>query len=192
MSITLRLKALQASLGLKADGILGPVTMDAIEALAADAITQPQRPSAMPRAGFSPQWIVVHHNGVAGRTIEDIRRTHLAKGWNGVGYHKVIHEDGLVHAGRSERKPGAHAKGANDLSLAVCLIGNFNAAPPPSHMLRALDSVCRGWMHAYGIPADHVIGHREVPDRIPVAEPTTKLCPGAAFDLSAFRRTLAP
>ena len=142
MTLTNRIKAFQARHGLRPDGIVGDKTWTRVEDLEADAVTQPQRPSVKPRRGFSPQWIVIHCSGSTGRTIDDIRRYHVSKGWSDIGYHKVIHEDGLVHVGRPEWKPGAHAKGANDASLAVCLIGNFNGAPPPPHMLRARCTRC--------------------------------------------------
>jgi len=41
------------------------------------------------------KYLVIHNNGVPGRDIEDIRRTHKAKGWRDIGYHFVINEDGV-------------------------------------------------------------------------------------------------
>ena len=57
-----------------------------------------------------------------GDTAESIHRWHKAKGWDGIGYHYVILEDGTVQNGRPEYWKGAHAKGHNN-ALGICLIG---------------------------------------------------------------------
>ncbi len=43
-------------------------------------------------------------------------------------------------------------------------------------------------MEAFAIPADHVIGHREVFDHLGV--PRQKSCPGNAWDMGLFRSEL--
>ena len=54
----------------------------------------------------------------------DIHKMHLAFGWDGIGYHKVICRSGKVENGRPEYWVGAHTKSKNDISLGVCLIGS--------------------------------------------------------------------
>ena len=58
--------------------------------------------------------------------VEDIRRWHKAKGWSDVGYHYVIKIDGTVEEGRSVNIDGAHSKGQNQDSIAICYIGGLN------------------------------------------------------------------
>ena len=53
----------------------------------------------------------------------DIHKMHLTFGWNGIGYHKIINRTGMIQNGRPEYWVGAHAKGINENSLGVCLIG---------------------------------------------------------------------
>ena len=57
-----------------------------------------------------------------GDNAETIHRWHLANGWDGIGYHYVILEDGTVENGRPEYWKGAHAKGHNK-AIGICLIG---------------------------------------------------------------------
>ena len=54
---------------------------------------------------------------------KDIDDWHRDKGWRGIGYHNVICTDGEVQRGRSYDIKGAHARGFNDSSIGICLIG---------------------------------------------------------------------
>ena len=59
---------------------------------------------------------------------ETIREWHTlpkpkGRGWSDIGYHWVIRRNGTVEAGRSEERAGAHAKGYNQDSIGICLIG---------------------------------------------------------------------
>lgn len=56
-------------------------------------------------------------------TVADIRKWHLARGFNDIGYHYVIYRDGSVHKGREESKIGAHCLKHNSISVGVCYIG---------------------------------------------------------------------
>ncbi len=137
------------------------------------------------------EWIVVHHNGVAGRTIENVRRTHKGKGWSDIGYHFVIHEDCSVHAGRPLSRSGAHARGFNARSIGVCVIGNGNRHDFGVGQYVALEALVQGLMAVHKIKPDHVIGHREVNDHVGPKYQTRKVCPGRLVDLDELRRSLA-
>ena len=132
------------------------------------------------------KFIVIHHNGVAGRTIENIRRSHKARGFSDVGYHYVIHEDGVIHRGRLESKVGAHVQGLNAKSIGVCLIGNGNKAPFNAAQLLALECKLAELGAAY--PDAAVIGHREVNKYLPKKYHTRKTCPGKYLDLDYLKR----
>ena len=58
-----------------------------------------------------------------GDNAETIHKWHKRRGWDGIGYHWVILEDGTVQAGRPEYWKGAHCKGHNVDSIAICLVG---------------------------------------------------------------------
>ncbi len=60
-------------------------------------------------------------------TVEDIDVWHKKRGWNGIGYHKVVYLDGSVHNGRSESVMGAHVKGHNKGTIGYCYIGGVSA-----------------------------------------------------------------
>ena len=64
-----------------------------------------------------------------GDTAETVHKWHLEKGWDGIGYHYVIDEDGIIESGRPEYWIGAHVQGHNDDSLGICLIGNGHYSP---------------------------------------------------------------
>lgn len=56
-------------------------------------------------------------------TVEDIKKWHLQRGFNDIGYHYVIYRDGSIHKGREESIIGAHCTGHNSNSIGVCYIG---------------------------------------------------------------------
>lgn len=74
--------------------------------------------------------LIIHCSATpAGRnfTVEDIDRWHREKGWDGCGYHYVIHLDGSVHVGRGVSKQGAHCVGHNKNSIGICYIGGLQS-----------------------------------------------------------------
>lgn len=117
--------------------------------------------------------------------------------WGDIGYHGGTEfVDGQVafYWGRPLTDIGAHAgvKGASNLYnteyLGLCAIGDFDKAPPkPEHWDLNL-RLTRTLMEAFHIPAGHVIGHREVFDRLGI--PRQKSCPGQLWDMDQFRRDL--
>lgn len=56
-------------------------------------------------------------------TAEDIRRWHIERGFNDIGYHYVIDLDGTIEEGRPLSKAGAHCQGHNRNSIGICYIG---------------------------------------------------------------------
>ena len=59
-------------------------------------------------------------------TVDDIRKWHLARGFNDIGYHFVIYRDGSVHNGRPLEKSGAHCLKHNSNSIGICYIGGVS------------------------------------------------------------------
>ena len=58
--------------------------------------------------------------------VADIRRWHLKRGFNDIGYHYLIHIDGTVEEGRPLNKQGAHCSGQNRGSIGICYIGGMS------------------------------------------------------------------
>ena len=63
------------------------------------------------------QWVDAH----------DIDTWHKARGWAGIGYHRVIRLDGTVEQGRSFTTRGAHVAGNNQNTIGICLVGGLDS-----------------------------------------------------------------
>ena len=95
----------------------------------------------------------------------DIHKMHLSFGWDGIGYHKIICQNGTIENGRPTYWEGAHVFGYNKNSLGICLIGknNFN-----NKQLDSLFKLLKSWKEIY--PKAKIVGHSYFPN-------TTKTCP---------------
>ena len=66
----------------------------------------------------------------------DIRRWHLQRGFNDIGYHFVVRLDGTVERGRDINLTGAHCLNHNRRSIGICYVGGLDRAGtirrPPS------------------------------------------------------------
>ena len=82
-----------------------------------------------------------------GDTAATIHAWHREQGWDGIGYHYVILEDGTIEKGRPDYWRGAHVKGHNDANLGICLIGYGNDAT--NEQLDALRQLVRGLLHQH-------------------------------------------
>ena len=58
--------------------------------------------------------------------VADIRRWHLKRGFNDIGYHYLIHIDGTIEEGRPINKQGAHCSGQNRGSIGLCYVGGMS------------------------------------------------------------------
>lgn len=138
--------------------------------------------------------IMLHHSLTRdGSTASwgELRRHHVdTLGWRAIGYHfgiELVGDYYEVLLGRSELERAAACRQSrmNLLALHVCCVGNFDREPPPRAMLEPLvELVIAPAMVEYGIPAEHIVGHRDFN--------TEKSCPGAQFDLEVVRRMCRP
>lgn len=111
---------------------------------------------------------------------EDIRKWHLAQGWDDIGYHYVIRRNGQRELGRPTFAVGAHVQGFNSNSLGICLVGGIDEQGNPENnytpeQMQALSIAVAGLVAAY--PGAVVRGHRDFPD-------VKKACP--CFDASGW------
>ncbi|EAU40180.1 N-acetylmuramoyl-L-alanine amidase [Fulvimarina pelagi HTCC2506] len=60
-------------------------------------------------------------------SVKEIDAWHRARGWSGIGYHRVIHLDGRVETGRAMEKIGAHVAGRNSRTAGIVYVGGVAA-----------------------------------------------------------------
>jgi len=131
--------------------------------------------------------IVIHSSATSENAdigVKEIRAWHTAKGWSDIGYHLVIRRDGQVEVGRSSELVGAHAKGVNERSFSICVVGGANKRGEPELNFTTLqwDSlahVCDVQQAAY--PGSLIVGHRNVSE-------TATSCP--SFDVQSWWASL--
>lgn len=118
----------------------------------------------------STTMVVLHHAEASQASVEDINRWHLARNFNGIGYHYYIRKDGSIYRGRPEWSIGAHAIGANDWSIGVCCEGAYMTETMPAVQLSALKALLRDIMARNGRLS--LVRHKDVSETD---------CPGSKF-----------
>ena len=117
--------------------------------------------------------LVIHHVGMeeGEKSAADIHLLHLQRGWSGIGYHYVIHKNGMIERGRPRDTVGAHAYQHNKSSIGIVLDGNFEETVPTAIQLERTARLIAALSHMYTLSPDagNVRGHREL---------NATLCPG--------------
>jgi N-acetylmuramoyl-L-alanine amidase len=94
-----------------------------------------------------------------------LQACHFDRGWSDLGYHFVIVPSGRVFLGRPPSALGAHVKGWNRGTLAICLAGDFDLHPPTPAALQSLSVVRNELVPQAGLP---LVGHCDLaPKRCP-------------------------
>ncbi len=68
------------------------------------------------------------------------------------GYHIFIEPDGTELRYREDWEQGAHTKGQNSNSLAVCMAGNFDVELPTEAQIKTFVARIKKWQEKYNIP----------------------------------------
>ena len=115
--------------------------------------------------------------------------------WRDIGYHFGLELVGTaweVIFGRMPEDTGAHCPELlmNQVGIGICVVGNFDAGAPGDDVVGKLAVLVKWLMQMYRIPAKNVWGHREAQAAGGVAPEHRKTCPGAKFDMEAFRKIL--
>ncbi len=137
------------------------------------------------------EYLILHHSERVFDHPSFVRFRHRTfRQWEDIGYHYLIGDgvctvDGQIYPGRAEQYQGAHARGYNDRSLGICLLGNCDLFGPTDRQIESLLTLLEDKQKQYGIPTDHILGHRELPG-------VQKTCPGTEFDLDDLRELLRP
>jgi len=143
------------------------------------------------------QYIVIHHSATESGSVESIHEEHLkrrdAEGnpWLGIGYHFVIGNgqgmpDGIMQATFrwKEQIHGAHSGSAlfNTRGIGICLIGNFEDAPPSKAQIESLKSLVKVLAARHRITPGNFMGHASV---------KATACPGKYFPLNEIRQVIS-
>lgn len=123
--------------------------------------------------------IVIHH---AAKTIwspEDINDFHKSKGWDGIGYNFYIRKDGTICNGRGEEAVGAQLKGYNDISIGICLEGNFEIEEVNEEQINSLNNLIYYLICKYDIKK--IKGHKDYGET---------LCPGKNLNIKLIKKNL--
>ena len=134
------------------------------------------------------EFIIIHHSASPDEPRLDkevIRDWHMTgNGWRDIGYHFIVeYLEGhpVILLGRPVEQAGAHCPPYNQNSIGLCMIGNFEDAPPPRDKRLEMGRLVRSLQVQYGIPRERVLAHRE-------AMPGHTVCPGAYLDMEKFRQ----
>ena len=158
-----------------------------------DSTTLSRLNSIRPKAG-KWQRIIIHHSATPIDDALNMHKVHLARGMkNGLAYHFVISNgsrkarDGEIYLSNrwKGQLDGGHVKkhSANQTSIGICLIGNFEVRPPTSKQISALEGLCEYLMKRCKLRANDVTTHT-------IFHPKHTVCPGKHFSLSGLRRRL--
>lgn len=118
-------------------------------------------------------------------SVADIDRWHKTLGWDCIGYHYVIYQDGSVHEGRPVAMCGAHCKGHNTFSIGVAYVGGVEddgRTPKDTRteaQKAALKKLVRELMTKYGLTLANVHCHNEY---------AKKACP--SFSIAQFMKEM--
>jgi len=127
--------------------------------------------------------IVIHHSASRpSTTVAEIKLWHTdpepwGRGWDDIGYHWIITEDGALHAGRPEDEWGTQVAHFNDRSLGICLTGNFDKDYPTGPQINALISLLIRLVKKYGLQYWNIYGHKDI-KRFFIFNTTATNCPG--------------
>lgn len=138
-------------------------------------------------AGNKPECIIVHSSGSSQEGVDriEIHRWHLARGFAGFGYHWLVMPDGECVPGRVEYRIGAHARGRNEDTIGICVVGGMTSkgmVPFTDAQDAMVCELIASRCLAFDIKPERVLGHNELPG-------VNKTCPDR--DMDALRRRVA-
>lgn len=134
---------------------------------------------------MKPVGVVIHHSLTKdGKQVDwdAIKKYHMeTNGWDDIGYHAGVERiNGVLTGltGRPVNMQGGHTKGHNN-TIGICIVGNFDKAPPDDELLTYSASLTAGYMRLFGLGMDTLHMHREYAPY--------KSCPGTEFPWMVFR-----
>jgi len=111
--------------------------------------------------------ITIHHTDTASdnpdQRVASIQDYHVrVKGWDDIGYHFLIAEDGRFWHGRPLSKQGAHVLHENEENIGIAFIGSYGKQPPPEAALATCRQLLQNLQRHYCIPNTRVYFHSDL------------------------------
>ncbi|XP_023952833.2 peptidoglycan-recognition protein LB isoform X2 [Bicyclus anynana] len=125
-------------------------------------------------------YVVIHHSytpaacydGIQCRqAMRSMQNFHMDdRDWWDIGYSFAVGSDGAAYEGRGWDVIGAHALHFNNVSIGICLIGDWSDCLPPTNQLKTAQALIAAGVELGYVRADYkLVGHRQVRDT---------MCPG--------------
>lgn len=124
------------------------------------------------------KYLFIHHSvtpgGPGASLIRGIQEYHQnseefgGRGWKDIGYNFLIDDQGKVYEGRGAGIVGGATRDYNQVSHAICLLGNFEVGPPTQEALGSLIKLIK-WGMNKGLWGSLILGHKDV-------KPDTQCC----------------
>ncbi len=138
------------------------------------------------------RYVVIHHSGTLKDSAKGMDRYHREERRmeNGLAYHFVIGNgkgmgDGEIYIGNRWRKQlqGGHLSSLklNQISIGICLVGNFEKTKPTSKQMERLEALVRYLKGAARISSRNITTHTTIN-----TNPT--VCPGRYFPTEQFKK----
>jgi len=95
----------------------------------------------------------------------EIRKWHLKRNFSDIGYHNIVRRNGVLEHGRDLSRAGAHARGYNKNSIAICMVGGVDVY---NNAEDNFDDRQKETLRAYidtmieVFPGSEVVGHRDL------------------------------
>jgi N-acetylmuramoyl-L-alanine amidase len=141
------------------------------------------------RRKIPTQYIIIHHSLTEdGKEVDwnAIRKYHIEhNGWIDIGYHYGIEQVGneyQIQIGRPEWAIGAHTleQGMNGKSIGICVVGNYDLAPPPEAAMELLVILVADLCAKYRLSEQRIVPHN--------LYAPYKSCPGTKFPMDELRQ----
>lgn len=118
-------------------------------------------------------YVVIHHSYIpaacytkdacikAMQWMQDLHQ--LNNSWNDIGYSFAAGGDNRIYMGRGWSAVGAHAPKYNNISIGICIIGDWRESLPPKGQLLVVKELIKKGVREGYIQRDYkLIGHRQV------------------------------
>lgn len=125
------------------------------------AISAGFRTYSIPKVDRPVEYIVIHHTAANEKTVKDIRKGHLARGFKDIAYHYVVFSEGRAESGRNIDKLAAGVWGNSKTTIEIVLVGELHKRKPTAKQWAAAVGLAAKAAQVHKLPYWRIRGHRE-------------------------------